>query len=108
MPCWTIEESKVEFLEKSTDMKLLKKALEAIGYRVQATESTLTFIKNGLTGTYFKQTGEMRMPLSWKIETIKRAYSEQVVEDTAEQMGWQLDWETNLEGNREATVQRRN
>lgn len=110
MPCNTIQTTTVEFLSKSTDIKLLKRALESIGYYVTETAQGLTFSHqfNRMSGFYDKTTGRMNARGSEKldIDEVKRAYGKQVVIQTAKQEGWQLSWSTNEAGNEVAAVQK--
>lgn len=107
MPCDTVQRSKVAFLEKSTDAKILKQALESLGFRVWESENTLTFTKAGRTGTYYKYSGEMQLPTTVDVDSIKRAYSKEVVNEQAREFGWEVEWRVNEEGNEEASVTRR-
>ena len=57
MPCWTIQQSKVEFLASSTNVELLAAALQRIGYGVnRLSESELLLTKEGTSGRYDAQT----------------------------------------------------
>lgn len=109
MPCWTVQETTIEFLEKSTNVDLLKAALEKMGFRVNDTSTHLHFYGNGLTGTYTKATGKIETRGSSKLDVneVKREYSEQCVNNQAAEYGWEVDWSTNENGEREATVIRR-
>ncbi len=108
MPCWTIQESKVEFLAKSTDAELLATALEKRGYEVtRASETALVFRKDGGLGSYDPQTGRLGLAQGWDVNEIKRSYSDLTVESQARKFGWQLEWSTNATGRRQAVVQRR-
>lgn len=107
MPCDSIETTTVEFLPTSTDVKLLVAALRAQGYQVSEYNSVVTFAKYGRRGQYNGATGELTLPESIDGNEIKRAYSEQVVTQQANEHGWEIEWNTNEDGNREASVQRR-
>jgi hypothetical protein len=108
MPCWTVQESKVEFLAKTTDRDLLTAALEKLGYEVtRASAAVLIFRKDGASGSYDAQSGRLGLAEGWDVNEIKRAYSEQVVESQARRFGWQLEWSINSAGRRQAVVQRR-
>ena len=108
MPCWTVQESKVEFLATSTDTELLAAALEKLGYSVaRAPEGMLVFRKDGASGSYDPRTGRLEFPQDSDVNEIKRAYAEQTVESQACKFGWQLEWSTNAAGHRQAVVQRR-
>ena len=108
MPCWSVQESKVEFLATSTDTGLLATALERLGYAVaRVPEGMLVFRKDGQSGSYAPRTGRLELAQGWDVNEIKRAYSEQTVESQARKFGWQLEWSTNAAGHRQAVVQRR-
>ena len=108
MPCWTVQESKVEFLATSTDTGLLTTALERLGYAVaRVPEGILLFRKDGVSGSYDARTGCLELPQDCDVNELKRAYSEQTVESQARKFGWQLEWSTNATGRRQAVVQRR-
>lgn len=108
MPCNTIQRSKVEFLATSTDLSLLAEAFRSLGYRyVNVQRSLVTFRTFEGAGSFEKNTGKLTLPESCDVDTIKRAYSEQVVQSQARKHGWKIAWSTNAQGRREATVQRR-
>ncbi|MHB8412532.1 MAG: hypothetical protein ACYDDI_11390 [Candidatus Acidiferrales bacterium] len=108
MPCWTIQQSKVEFLASSTDMELLAAALQRIGYGVdRVSESELLLTKEGTSGRYDAQTGRLELAPGWDVNELKRGYSEEVVNSQARMFGWQIQWTTNAAGHRQAVTQRR-
>ena len=108
MPCWSVQESKVEFLATSTDADLLATALERVGYTVaHVPEGMLLFRKDGASGSYDPRTGRLELPQGWDVNEIRRIYAEQTVEGQARKFGWQLEWSTNAAGHRQAVVQRR-
>jgi hypothetical protein len=108
MPCNTIQNSKIELLAQSTDLSLLRDALEQLGFHVLARSQTkLTFYRDGQQGFFDKSSGQLQLAESWDSSEIKRAYSTQVIESQAKRFGWQLEWSTNAAGHREATVRRR-
>jgi hypothetical protein len=108
MPCWTAQESKVEFLATSTDTGLLATALERLGYTAAfVPEGMLVFRKDGASGSYDSRSGRLELAQGWDVNEIKRAYSEQTVESQARKYGWQLEWSTNAAGRRQAVVERR-
>lgn len=108
MPCNTIQQSKVEFLATSTDTGLLTEALRSLGFtHITHQSELLSFrVQNGL-GSFHKATGRLTLPQSCDINTIKRAYSVQVVQSQATKHGWKIAWSTNTQGHRQAIVQRR-
>jgi hypothetical protein len=108
MPCWTIQQSKVEFLASSTDMELLAAALQRIGYGVsRVSESELLLTKGGTSGRYDAQTGRLELARGGDVNEIKRGYAEEVVNGQARKFGWQIQWTTNAAGHRQAVTQRR-
>jgi hypothetical protein len=112
MPCYTIQQSHVEFLAKSTDLTLLTEALRKLGFEVSELDHRLVLRKrdpNGYfrSGSYDRTTGRLELDSAWDVNEIKRAYSERVVESQARKFGWQLEWSTNAPGHRQATVLRR-
>ena len=112
MPCYTIQQSHVEFLAKSTDLTLLAEALRKLGFEVSELNDRLVLSKldaNGYfrSGSYDRTTGRIELDSSWDVNEIKRAYSQRVVESQARKFGWQLEWSTNGAGHRQATVLRR-
>ena len=111
MPCDSVQQSQVEFLEKSTDTDLLTKALEKMGYTVVDRGTYLQFQRYGTTGTYEKKTGKITSTGSYEtVDTaeLKREYSVQVVEKQAKKFGWSLSWSTSpTTGNQVAKVVKR-
>jgi hypothetical protein len=109
MPCWTVEASQVEFLEKSTDLDLLKKALESLKYEVQLTSFGLMFYADGRRVVYEKRTGKITATgVTVDVDAIKRAYSKQAVERQAVKQGWKVKWSVSKEtGNEVAEVIKR-
>ena len=108
MPCNTIQRSKVEFLATSTDLSMLAEAFRSLEYRyVNVQGSLVTFRTLQGAGSFEKSTGRLTLPESCDVDTIKRAYSEQVVQSQARKHGWKIAWTTNPQGRREAVVQRR-
>jgi hypothetical protein len=108
MPCDSVQQSKVEFLATSTDLDLLTKALEKMGWTVTRNGDVLNFSKGYYeTGSFNKKTGRMTLPESADLDEIKRGYSEEVVTTQAKKHGWQVSWSTNKAGKREALVVKR-
>ena len=108
MPCNTIQRSKVEFLFANTDISLLEEALRSLGYSDIARQNDfLTFRTPQGGGIYNRATGKLVLPQSCEVNTIKRAYSERVVQSQASRHGWKIAWGTNAQGRRQAIVQRR-
>lgn len=108
MPCNTIQRSKVEFLAASTDISLLAEALRSLGYSgIARQDDSLIFRTPQGAGNYNRATGKLVLPQSCEVNTIKRAYSERVVQSQAVRRGWKIAWRTSAQGSREAIVQRR-
>ena len=112
MPCYTIQQSHVKFLAKSTDLTLLTDALRKLGFEVAQLDGRLVLRKqdgNGVfrLGSYDRTTGRLELDGAWDVNEIKRAYSERVVESQARKFGWQLEWSTSAAGHRQASVLRR-
>lgn len=94
MPCWTIETVKVRETLENLDRDLLKTALEQMGFQVWIGATGLIFKGmnrkfQGYQGAYNGVTFECQSPYgAIDINEVKRAYSAQVVENSAEQLGW--------------------
>jgi hypothetical protein len=100
MPCDQIIRTQVQFLERSTDLKLLKKSLEQHGFSVRQTATGLTFSRGwGEQGSYEARTGKLTLPESVDVNDIKVGYSKEVVNDQAAKFGWNVDWAEDEEGN---------
>ena len=89
MPCYTIQQSHVEFLAKSTDLTLFTEALRKLGFEVTELSGRLDLRKrdpNGYfrSGSYDCATGRLELDSTWDVNEIKRAYSERVVESQAQ------------------------
>jgi hypothetical protein len=107
MPCWEIIESSVEFLPNTTDVTLLKPALESLGLEVKVYAGGLNLRKGSWAGYYESKTGKLELPASLNINEVKRQYSKHVVIATARKQGWSLSWSTNDQGNEAARVVKR-
>lgn len=101
MPCDTIQTVKVSEELKNIDIKLLKKALEAMGFTVSMSKTgeTLSFAgTNESTGRYHSGTytkgkfTQITKGFSPKLDlnSVKVAYSHQVVQKSAMDFGWKL------------------
>ena len=90
MPCYTNQTATVLF-GKNTDPELLQMAMQSLS----------------IDYTFDRATGQLTYNTRWaEISEIKRAYSEQVITQTAKRNGWSLAWSVNASGNRQAEVQR--
>jgi len=91
MPCWTIQESKVQF-SANTDRNLLTAALNAAGLKATLQGDAIKFSN----GSYncktheFTFTGLNQKQAVEKVAELKRAYSAQVVVSQAKRFGWQV------------------
>jgi len=91
MPCWTVQEAKVQF-SANTDRNLLNAALEADGLNPKLTGDIIKF--NG--GSYhcasheFTFSGLNQKQADEKVAKFKRGYSAQVVLSQAKRFGWQV------------------
>ena len=100
MPCDTISETEIEF-GQHTDPELLKKAMTSLGFQVNATErvNDFTFANFNTYESGSFVSGKFSFnQSSTESNTIKRAYSEQVVRASAKRFGWDLK-EPKKEGN---------
>lgn len=94
MPCWTVQTSTTEFNGK-TDIGLLKKTLEGLGYIVDHPKyMTLVFRhpSTGASGTF--QDNELTMVRNTDTNLVKRAYSGEVVKFAAAKFGWKVQEKT--------------
>lgn len=108
MPCDQIILTHVEFMEKTTDVKLLKKALENLGFAVSETATGLTFRRGYREqGSYNKKSGRLELPNGVDGNSVKVEYSKEVVNDQAEKFGWNVEWDVDEDGNPQADVQKR-
>lgn len=111
MPCYSIQESRVEFLANSTDADLLEKALKKRGFTVHRSGNKLVYSKSDYydrtNGTYDTKTGKLEYTGDLDTADLKRAYSEEVVEHVADKQDWKIEWSTNEAGNKEANVYKR-
>lgn len=91
MPCFTQQTSVVQF-SANTDLALLKKALEGLGFTVREIQGGLSFNRAsmGQSGTFVN--GEMRVTSSMQedMNVFKRAYSAEVVKAASARFGWQV------------------
>ena len=100
MPCDTISTTDVKFSMENTNIAMLKTALETLGYAVQHKGETLSFTGSSPAGyvrgtfTNGQFSAEVRSS-SWQtgefdVNAVKRAYSIEVVKQTAKRFGWAL------------------
>lgn len=92
MPCWSKQTSTVQFGEQ-TDRALFEKAVVAMGYsvRVDARTGNITFANSDLSAT-LDMKGALTVaaaPGTFDVNTIKVAYSTEVVKSAAQRFGWQ-------------------
>ena len=94
-PCDTIQLSTVEFDLMHTDIWLLQMALEKLGYTVKKKKDTLTFESDGfdfIAGKFEDGKVEVTFDARKKfdVNSVKRAYSSEVVRYAARKAGWQV------------------
>lgn len=93
MPCYSRVTSTVEFSD-STDVVLLAKAMQALGYQVMRQGKGFRF-DNGTSmlgsfeGGRMTLRGEAKLTVEQTNE-IKRAYSTEVVKAASQRFGWQV------------------
>jgi hypothetical protein len=89
MPCYSRETSTVEFGE-GTDVKLLAAALKQLGYTVNQFGQRITFANyaESVTGTFAGGKMTIQSPGPIDQNTLKRAYSAEVVKSAAQRFGW--------------------
>lgn len=99
MPCDTIQTTTIQAELKNINWKLLKKALEAMGFNVNEKNGMLTFYgvhkdtgthhSGGYAnGKFVEQVQGSAKPL--EVNAVKRAYAAQIVQVGAAQFGWKL------------------
>jgi energy-converting hydrogenase Eha subunit G len=102
MPCYTVSRATVQF-GKNTDLELLREAFRTLGISVQVSGNLLT----GYGLSFDRTSGILNYRESaFDLSSLKRNYSEKVVEKTAAKNGWKVSWTVNESGNREASVLR--
>ena len=117
MPCWSRTQSTIK-LGTSTDVSLLKLALESLGMNVQQkaiNPNALVFSEKdadsagGIVGTFVN--GELQVrSTSWRQfdeNALKRAYSMQVVQAAGKRYGWVVRTQQSQGVEQKLTAQRR-
>ena len=108
VPCDQIILTHCEFLPNTTDVKLLKLALEAQGLTVHETATGLTFNRGYREqGSYEKKTGRLTLPNSMDVNEVKVGYSREVVKEQASKLGWSDSWDVDEEGNPTVEISKR-
>jgi hypothetical protein len=108
VPCNTIQRSQIAFLPTTTNTDLLIEALRSIGFTsITLQGELLSFRMDRGSGSYHKATGRLTLPATCDVNTIKRAYSVQIVQSQAVKNGWKIAWSTNAQDHKQAIVQRR-
>lgn len=94
MPCDTIQTSTVKMEMRADNEKFLLNALSSLGYYATKIGETIAFRNNRGTETGVFAKGELtitsRNPESFDLNKLKRAYSTEVVKNTAKKYGWEL------------------
>jgi hypothetical protein len=105
MPCDTVQRSKVSFKLEATDLNLLKKALEKLGYTVAMEKTSLRFSKEQTVGRYENGTlsatttrSRYSTATEFDVSEVKVAYSKEVVKYAANRFGWNLTEESLTTG----------
>jgi hypothetical protein len=83
MPCWTVNEARVNI--GAANLDLLEQALKTMGHRVTRQGETLYF---GDGYSYTRSTQELRIPRAEMANEIKRAYSAEIVLSQAKRFNW--------------------
>lgn len=96
MPCYTVSTATVLF-GKNTDRELLALAADSLGVRISTFDSA--------SGTV-TISGSFRGSETETMAALKRAYSVEVVKQTAKRNGWSLNWSQDAAGNPVANVER--
>jgi hypothetical protein len=108
MPCDQIILTHCEFLPNTTDVKLLKLALEAQGFTVRETATGLSFTRGYREqGSYEKRSGKLTLPESVDGNSVKVGYSTEVVKEQASKLGWNDSWDVDEEGNPTVEISKR-
>lgn len=104
MPCYTNQVSTVEF-GKNTDLALMEKAMLAIGETIysRGVNQLDAFAVRFKDGRLEYDANKFSLA---DVANLKRAYSEQVLIQTAKRNGWALTWTVNVNGNKQAEVSR--
>jgi len=104
MPCWTIKKTTVDV--GKMEIKTLAAGLKAAGFDVNDDMNRLLFSRSGSTWYHTYKDGVLTLQgqnVEGITAEVKRAYSAQVVRQTAERFGWKLSSKTQTQ----FTVQRR-
>lgn len=105
MPCDTIQLTQVQKEFEGRDKKLVKKALEKLGFSVSiSVKDVLNFSNGTVQGTYDGKSIKTSSAYgrSLDLNKLKEAYSAQIVEQSAEEFGWIL---TPLGANENGEIQ---
>jgi hypothetical protein len=96
MPCDTIQTTNVSFTLENTNLDLLEKALVGLGFNVtKQSNGRLVFYGRERNENGSFKDGKFQVNYSayrteFDINQVKRAYSQQVVQNTAQRYGWKL------------------
>ncbi|MFH0901556.1 MAG: hypothetical protein V2A73_13090 [Pseudomonadota bacterium] len=91
MPCWEVRTMSVEF--KAKHHKLLKQAIEALGWTYESTAEGLK-VKGSSWGTFTvdlaSQKAEINSSQQSMLNRLKQQYSKEVLKQAAKLRGWQF------------------
>lgn len=96
MPCDSVITSKVVLELRADNLRFLKAGLEDCGYIVEVNNGRVTFhsMDYRLNGSFvdgkLKLEGRQELVRDFDINAVKRAYSRQVVKQTAQRFGWKV------------------
>jgi ribonuclease HIII len=98
MPCYTVKKTTVNV--SNMDVSVLADGLKAAGFDVKLDGQTVIFSRTGTFTYHTYQKGTLQLRGS-DVESltaeVKRAFSAQVVRQTAKQFGWQLSSKSTTE-----------
>ena len=94
MPCYTIKKTTVNV--STMDVATLIDGLTAAGFDTRLDEKTVVFYRDGFYHTYHNGVLTLASRNVEGLTTeVKRAYSAQIVRQSAKQFGWKLNEKTN-------------
>jgi hypothetical protein len=92
MPCWSKQTSTIAFGE-NTDRALFEQALRTMGYTVRVQQNgDITFRDGESLDATLDMKGSLKVTAAegtFDVNTLKRAYSTEVVKSAAKRFGWQ-------------------
>lgn len=91
MPCYQVNLMSVEIA--ASDRDLLKRALKKLGFSYTETKKTIRVQAGYQTITIEEDRATLPASLQGELNRIKKAYSEEVVEEAAQLYGWTVSEE---------------